>query len=127
MDKEQNKQPIEQTEQISVPEVDTTADVASSAPVNGGDPDGGIAGMRPETAPVIKKDSRAKFNKFALLSIILTLAAWVVLSFEGKGRGADGVCGLLPARDAIRRFWPDGLTAVSPAHPSLYSRPAVCR
>ena len=84
MDKEQNKQPIEQTEQISVPEVDTTADVASSAPGNGGDPDGGIAGMRPETAPVIKKDSRAKFNKFALLSIILTLAAWVVLSFEGK-------------------------------------------
>ena len=60
MDKEQNKQPIEQTEQISVPEVDTTADVASSAPVNGGDPDGGIAGMRPKPAPVHQKRLSAR-------------------------------------------------------------------
>lgn len=28
-------------------------------------------------------DSRKKFNTFALISILLTIAAWIILSFEG--------------------------------------------
>lgn len=30
------------------------------------------------------KNSRAKFNKFALFAILLAVAAWVILSFDGK-------------------------------------------
>ncbi len=29
-------------------------------------------------------NSRAKFNKFALIAILLAVAAWVILSFNGK-------------------------------------------
>lgn len=31
-----------------------------------------------------QRDKRAKFNKFALLAILLAAGAWVVLSFDGK-------------------------------------------
>ena len=29
-------------------------------------------------------NKRSKFNKFALLSIVLAVAAWVIMSFDGK-------------------------------------------
>lgn len=61
MDIEHKQQPIDQPSEATLENAAETA------------------GTEPE-----KKDSRAKFNKFALLSILLTLAAWVVLSFDGK-------------------------------------------
>lgn len=32
----------------------------------------------------VQRDSRVKYNKFALLGILLTIAAWITLSFNGQ-------------------------------------------
>ena len=61
MDKEEKQQLIEQKDG---PAVDTA--------------------VESRHADNVKKDTRAKYNTFALLSIVFALAGWVILSFEGK-------------------------------------------
>ena len=61
MDKEEKQQLIEQKDG---PAVDTA--------------------VESRHADTVKKDTRAKYNTFALLSIVFALAGWVILSFDGK-------------------------------------------
>lgn len=61
-------------------------------------------------------DKRAKFNKFALIGILLAIAAWVILSFNGKiALGCSAVsliCGCIGLKSSTRSWRNAAITSI---------------
>lgn len=62
------------------------------------------------------KDKRAKYNKFALIGILLAIASWVILTFNGQvALGCSAValiCGCAGLKSSTRSWRNTAITAV---------------
>lgn len=74
-----------------------------------------VSEQTPETT-VEQRDSRAKYNKFAFISIVLTIAAWIILTLNGKVALGGSIlaffCGCIGLKSSTRTWRNTAITSI---------------